>query len=93
MNAEPTQSTDLQALIDWEKIMPMSRCAGGHDEQMQGLFQGATVLGHWNEGDCDGQVATAVKLPDGRVWAQVFAAAIFQKLTLQSSFAVVTSTT
>jgi hypothetical protein len=57
----------LQTMIDWDAILPMSRYAGGHDEQMQGLIKGATVLGHWNEGDYQGQVATAMHLPDGRV--------------------------
>jgi hypothetical protein len=60
------QDDKLQLQIDWEKIMPMSRNAGGHDEQMTGLFKGAAVIGHWNEGDYQGTVATCVKLPDGR---------------------------
>lgn len=59
-------SDELQSLIDWEKIMPMPREAGGHNEQMKGLFKGATVIAHWNEGDWQGTVATCVKLPDGR---------------------------
>lgn len=61
-----TQSTDLQQLIDWDAIMPLERFAGGHDEQMQKLFKGAKVLSHWNEGNWQGMVATAVELPDGR---------------------------
>lgn len=64
---EPRQDNRMQELIDWSAIMPMPRYAGGHDEQMQGLFKGATVLGHWNEGDYQGTVATAVQLADGRV--------------------------
>lgn len=60
------QSDELQKLIDWENIMKMDRYAGGHDEQMQGLFKNAEVIGHWNEGDYQGMVATCVKLPDGR---------------------------
>jgi len=56
----------LQNLIDWPKIMLMPRYAGGHDEQMQGLIAGATVIAHWNEGDWQGSVATFIKLPDGR---------------------------
>lgn len=59
-------SDELQALIDWDAIMKMSRHAGGHDDQMQGLFKGAEVIGHWNEGDWQGMVATCVKLEDGR---------------------------
>lgn len=62
-----TQSSDLQELIDWDAIMPMDRYAGGHDEQMRGLFKGATVIGHWNEGDYQGSVATCVQLEDGRI--------------------------
>jgi hypothetical protein len=64
---EGCQDNRLQELIDWEAIMPMSRYAGGHDEQMQGLFKGAEVIVHWNEGDYQGKVATAVKLSDGRI--------------------------
>jgi len=61
-----TQSDTMQSLIDWEAIMPMPRYAGGHDEQMQGLFKGTRVIGHYNEGGYDGQVATACVLEDGR---------------------------
>jgi len=65
------KTTDLQDLIDWEAIMPMPRCAGGHDKQMRGLFKGATVLAHWNDGKYSGTVATAVRLKDGRYcWYQ-----------------------
>lgn len=65
------QSTEMQKLIDWDAIMPMSRYAGGHDCQMLSLFKGAKVLAHWNEGDDRGQVATAVQLADGRfAWYQ-----------------------
>ena len=58
-------SDHLQKFIDWTTIMPLSRNAGGHDEQMQGLFRGATVIGHYNSGDYQGQVATCVQLPNG----------------------------
>lgn len=61
------QTTDLQELIDWDSIMAMYRCAGGHDDQMKGLFKGAIVLGHWNEGNYQGSVATCVRLGDNRV--------------------------
>lgn len=44
--------------------MPMDRYARGHDEQMKGLLKNVTVLGHWNEGDYQGQVATCVRLND-----------------------------
>lgn len=60
------QTDELQALIDWDSIMSMERSAGGHDEQMKGLFKNAEVIGHWNEGDYQGMVATCVKLGDGR---------------------------
>lgn len=59
-------SDTLQSLIDWDNIMKMPRYAGGHDSQMKGLFKGATVVAHWNEGGYQGQVATCVKLKDGR---------------------------
>jgi len=62
-----TQDDRLKELIDWDAIMPMPRYAGGHDEQMQGLIKGASVLSHWNEGDYSGSVATALLLADGRV--------------------------
>lgn len=65
------KTTDLQDLIDFEKCMAFARYAGGHDDQMQNLFKGATVLAHWNEGDYQGTVATAVQLADGRFcWYQ-----------------------
>lgn len=59
------QSDKLQKLIDWQRIMPMSRYDGGHDDQMKGLFQNATVIAHWNEGDWEGMVATCVKFTFG----------------------------
>lgn len=59
------QTDELKKIIDWDAIMRMPRYAGGHDEQMQGLFKGSEVIGHWNEGDYQGMVATCVKLPDG----------------------------
>lgn len=66
MSQPYVQTTDLQALIDWETIMPLPRYAGGHDEQMKLLFKGAVLIAHWNEGDYQGKVATLVRLPDGR---------------------------
>lgn len=57
---------ELQKLINWESIMKMERSAGGHDEQMQALFKDAEIIGHWNEGNWEGMVATCVKLPDNR---------------------------
>lgn len=59
-------SDTLQKLIDWDSIYKMEREVGGHDEQMKGLFKGAEVIAHWNEGSYQGMVATCVKLPDGR---------------------------
>jgi hypothetical protein len=58
-------SDELQKHLDWENLMKMYRGAGGHDEQMQGLFKNAKVIGHWNEGDYQGMVATCVEL-DGK---------------------------
>ena len=60
------QTDELQSLIDWENIMKLSRYAGGHDEQMKGLFKDSEVIAHWNQGDYQGMVATCVKLKDGR---------------------------
>ena len=60
------QTDELQKIIDWDAIMPMSRYAGGHDEQMKGLFKNVTVIAHWNEQDYQGQVATCVKFNDGK---------------------------
>lgn len=58
----PRQDDTLKDRIDWDAIMAMPRYAGGHDCQMQGLFKGAKLLGHYNEGDYQGSVATAVKV-------------------------------
>lgn len=66
MEAKYIISDTLQQLIDWENIMQMERYAGGHDEQMMGLFKDSKVIGHWNEGCYQGMVATCVQLPDGR---------------------------
>lgn len=60
------QTDELQKMIDWENILKMSRYAGGHDDQMIGLFKGSILIAHWNEGDYQGSVATCVLLPDGR---------------------------
>lgn len=61
-----TQTDELQKLIDWEAIMPMSRYVGGHDAKMKGLFKNVTIIAHWNEGDWQGQVATCVKFNEGK---------------------------
>lgn len=58
------QSDKLKDRIDWKNIMPMSRYAGGHDDQMRGLLKNVTVIAHYNEGDYQGMVATCVKLND-----------------------------
>jgi len=60
------QTDQLQKMIDWKNIMKMPRCAGGHNDQMIGLFKDSTLIAHWNEGDYQGMVATCVKLPDGK---------------------------
>lgn len=60
------QTDQLQKMIDWNNIMKMSRYAGGHDDQMRGLFKDAEIIGHWNEGDWQGMVATCVILSDGK---------------------------
>lgn len=59
-------SDTLQSLIDWGNIMQMERYAGGHDDQMKGLFKDSTVIAHWNEGGYQGMVATCVRLSDKR---------------------------
>ena len=61
-----TQSNTLEKLIDWENIMKMERCAGGHDEQMKWLFKNAKLIGHYKEGCYQGEVATCVQLEDDR---------------------------
>ena len=54
----------LAERIDWDSIMPMSRYAGGHDDQMKCLLKDVTIIAHYNEGDYTGSVATCVKLND-----------------------------
>lgn len=58
------QSDKTADRIDWVKIMPMDRDAGGHDQQMRGLLKDVTVIGHYNTGDYQGEVATAVQFND-----------------------------
>lgn len=57
------QSDNLQKLINWDDVMKMARYAGGHDQQMIGLFKKAKLIAHWNEGDYQGMVATCVQIP------------------------------
>lgn len=58
------QSATLIDRINWDVIMGLPRYAGGHDEQMQALLKDATVVGHYNCGDYQGEVATCVRLND-----------------------------
>lgn len=44
----------------------MPKYAGGHDDQMKGLFKDVEVIAHWNENDYQGQVATCVKFKKGK---------------------------
>ncbi len=60
------QSDELQKQINWDAIMKMERCAGGHDEQMKGLFKNVDVIAHWNEGGWQGMVATCVRFNKGK---------------------------
>ncbi len=60
------QTDQLQKMINWEKIMDLLRYAGGHDDQMISLFKDSVLVGHWNEGDYQGEVATCVCLSDGK---------------------------
>jgi Fe-S cluster biogenesis protein NfuA len=66
MKRKYIQTDTLQEQLDWDNLMKMPRYAGGHDKQMQGLFKNAKVIGHWNEGDWSGEVATCVQLEDKR---------------------------
>jgi hypothetical protein len=66
MEKKYIQTDELQSMIDWKNIMKMERSAGGHDEQMKGLFKNAEVIAHWNEGGYQGDVATCVKLENGK---------------------------
>lgn len=60
-------SHELQNLIDWKSIYKMPRKNGSPDDQMKGLFVGATVVAHWSiPGQIVSIVATCVKLTDGR---------------------------
>lgn len=56
------QTDELQEMIDWDNIMKMNRYAGGHDDQMIGLFKDSILIAHWNENDYQGMVATCVML-------------------------------
>jgi hypothetical protein len=58
------QSSKLIERIDWDKLIPMERWSGGHDEQMQGLLKDVNVIAHYNDCDYQGQVATCVQLND-----------------------------
>lgn len=58
------QSAELVDRIDWDAIMPLPRCSGGHDEQMRALFKNTTVIAHYNDGDWQGMVATCVRCDD-----------------------------
>ena len=53
---------ELFKRMDCDNLLKMSRYAGGHDEQMQGLIKKAKVIAHWNEGDYQGTVATILKV-------------------------------
>jgi len=66
LKTKGTPNGNLIRRIDLQKILSMPRYAGGHDDQMKGLFKNITILAHWNEGDYQGQVATAVQLNDTR---------------------------
>jgi hypothetical protein len=59
------QSDKMQEMINWEIIMSLPRCAGGHDEQMRVLFKDSEVIAHYNSGGYQGVVATCVKLSTG----------------------------
>jgi hypothetical protein len=50
---------ELVDKIDWPHALKQRRYAGGHDDVLSELFGGNTEIAHWNEGDYQGQVATA----------------------------------
>ena len=56
---------EIFELMNTEELLKMGRYSGGHDDQMKGLIKGAEVIGHYNEGDYQGEVATCLLLPDG----------------------------
>lgn len=62
-----TQTDQLQKMINWDEIMKMPRYAGGHDDQMKGLFKDVEIIAHWNENDYSGMVATCVRLSDNKI--------------------------
>jgi hypothetical protein len=51
--------------MNTEELLKFGRYAGGHDDHMKGLVKDSKVIGHWNEGDYQGQVATCLLLNDG----------------------------
>lgn len=57
---------ELVSMLNIDKLLSFNRYAGGHDEHMGNLIKGAEIVGHWNEGDWQGAVATCIKLDDGR---------------------------
>ncbi len=59
---------DAEKHIAWDHVLSLPRYAGGHDEIMRGVFgKDSKVVAFWNEGDWQGVVAVAHKLPDGAV--------------------------
>ena len=55
-------------LVNWTEVMSASRCAGGHVEVMESIFEGkAKVCASWIEGDYQGDEAFAYLFPDGTV--------------------------
>jgi hypothetical protein len=58
------QSDKLVERINWDVIMDLPRCAGGHDEIMMNLLKDVELIAHWHSGGWSGSVATCVKLND-----------------------------
>ncbi len=55
-------------LVNWTEVMSASRCAGGHSEAMESIFEGkAKVCASWIADDYDGAEAFAYLFPDGTV--------------------------
>lgn len=56
--------TMLKEKIDWEIVMKMSRCAGGHVSIMQSLFKNATIIVEFIENDYQGTEGFIYQLDD-----------------------------
>lgn len=58
---------ELKDLINWGKLLKQTRSAGGHQEVMDNMFDGAKVLASYIEDDYQGKEGYVYKLQDGRI--------------------------